>query len=296
MILPACTIPSHVNIQKQFKGVDCYEDCYDRDFFKSYPHAISYSYNSRGFRDREWPDTIEELSAANWCIGDSTTIGIGSPVEHTWPYILEQRTGKRSINISMEGASNPWIARMAVDVLATVKPSLLILQWSFLQRDESPDESLSAEDRRLYSIKDLSVSAIVDHFNKSVRAIEDNKGSCRVIHTFGPNVSVIKFYNEIQEYWNRLCGADWPEAPQTVREFDQLPQFILKELKEDRKVIRNFIAEYELLWAVLKDIDFIPPIKIIDYARDHWHFDIETATRVIDDIETLVTVKYLSNL
>ena len=74
-------------------GMDTLEECQDKDHYLSYTKDISYRYNSRGFRDHEWP---EDLSDVVWCVGDSFTVGIGQPFEETWPQLLGKKLGKIS--------------------------------------------------------------------------------------------------------------------------------------------------------------------------------------------------------
>ena len=89
MILPDLILKSRVNMQCNESGIDSYKKCLDRDHFKNFPHAVEYRYNTRGFRDLEWPDDHQELKNAIWCVGDSFTVGIGSPFRHTWPQVLQ---------------------------------------------------------------------------------------------------------------------------------------------------------------------------------------------------------------
>jgi hypothetical protein len=77
-------------------GMDTLEKCLDKDHYLSYTKDISYRYNSRGFRDHEWP---EDLSDVIWCVGDSFTVGIGQPFEETWPNILQKQIGMRCLNL-----------------------------------------------------------------------------------------------------------------------------------------------------------------------------------------------------
>ena len=60
MILPDFLLPSRVNKRWEFSGIDSIEQCLDKNHFKNYPHPITYSYNSRGFRDNEWPESINK--------------------------------------------------------------------------------------------------------------------------------------------------------------------------------------------------------------------------------------------
>ena len=50
-----------------------------RRHFEEFPHEISYKYISRGFRDVEWPEDIQNTPVI---FGDSFIAGIGQPVEH----------------------------------------------------------------------------------------------------------------------------------------------------------------------------------------------------------------------
>jgi len=86
-------------------------------------------------------------------VGDSFTVGMGSPIEHTWPYMLQQRTGQRCINISMDGASNNWIARQLVSIMAQTQPAVAVVQWSYLERREDHENSMLNRYWQEYYIK-----------------------------------------------------------------------------------------------------------------------------------------------
>ena len=43
-------------IESKTSGSDSPEECLSKDHFLNYTKDISYNYNSRGFRDNEWPD------------------------------------------------------------------------------------------------------------------------------------------------------------------------------------------------------------------------------------------------
>ena len=45
-------------------GMDCLELAMDKEHFLNYPKEITYRYNSRGFRDNEWPEDYLTLSGA----------------------------------------------------------------------------------------------------------------------------------------------------------------------------------------------------------------------------------------
>ena len=112
-------------------GTDTLERCLDKDHYLSYTKDISYRYNSRGFRDHEWP---EDLSDVVWCVGDSFTVGVGQPFEETWPQLLQQKLGRRCINISEDGCSNDTISLRVNEIVNTNKPKLIVIMWSYFTR------------------------------------------------------------------------------------------------------------------------------------------------------------------
>jgi hypothetical protein len=148
MILPDFIIQSKQNLQTDYESPDSPASCLDKEWFDNYPYNVSYIYNSRGYRDQEWND---DLQNSIWCVGDSFTVGIGSPIEHTWPYLLAKETNKSVINVSVNGASNDWISRKAEKIVEVIKPKNLIILWSYFYRRESSDTSLSDLDRQLPS-------------------------------------------------------------------------------------------------------------------------------------------------
>jgi len=116
VILQDLVLQSRVNFKSDVSGLDSLELCLNKDHFRNYPHHVEYVHNSRGFRDNEWPESADELKNAIWCVGDSFTVGLGSPRQFTWPQVLAAVTGRRCINISMDGASNAWISRRAQQI------------------------------------------------------------------------------------------------------------------------------------------------------------------------------------
>lgn len=172
-LLPEVKIDSLAGQSCEYSGADSVNHCFDRAWFAAYPYEVSYHYNSRGFRDTEWP---EDLADAIWCIGDSFTVGIGSPFEHTWPHILQSELGIQTINVSMDGASNDYIARMSTIISSKIKPRAIVHQWSYIHRRESHDL------KRIH-YKKSSEQEDVENF---VNAIMRTQTDVPTVHSFIP--------------------------------------------------------------------------------------------------------------
>lgn len=271
MILPDLLISTKVNQRWQYSGIDSLEHCRDKKHFLEYPYSIDYQYNSRGFRDDEWSADLNELRQHIWCIGDSFTVGIGSPYQHIWPKVLSQKSRYQTINVSMDGASNNWIARKSVMILNHVRPRVLIIMWSYLSRRESADTTLSDEDRRLqYDISQLDED--VNNLDACVQSVIQHQGTTRIMMFAIPKFA--RF--DGQSSWTEISGPDWPKnIPTSMQEIQILPSAVKKE------IIDNFdcwpgLLQYIDLKPVL-DRNKIQVVPALDRARDGHHFDIATS-------------------
>ena len=282
MILPDFVCPSRVNQHWKYSGFDSPDLCLDKKHFNSYPYAIDYLYNSRGYRDEEWPTQLNPLKDAIWCIGDSFTVGLGSPVEHTWPYILQQQTGQRTINVSLDGASNNWIARCVNLIQKEIDPKNIIIMWSYVHRREHKNQDLNSEQRRLGFVKSDNLEDLCN-LESCMAMIRNSK----IIQLAIPGYSPIEDY---QSVWQNIRGVDWPDlAPGTPDELLNLPKFVQTELKEKFKLWTDLqqAMERQLLQSKLEN-NFIK-VNRLDLARDAHHFDLITSQWVVDQIMPRLT-------
>jgi len=292
MVLPNLILPSRVNQRWTETGLDSYDNCPDKNHFLSYPYPVTYQYNSRGFRDREWPESEEELKNAIWCIGDSFTVGLGSPVEHTWTYILEKKLNKQVINVSMDGASNEWIARRALDIYYAVKPNNMIIMWSYFHRRESTDTSKSDEQRRIFNNTKAQPEDDIENFLNCVDKVNDEiRTNC--IHVCIPNSGKPVYYVEnlhqqIKNQWDNVKETNWPGAPPvTFDEYINLPKTVLGKLESDytklndRLKLLGELVDYRLSKIVKNSLGIVPQL---DWARDRHHFDVLTSQWVVDKV------------
>lgn len=161
-------------------GLDTYQYCRNKKHFNEFPYQVFYKFNSRGFRDEEWP--TENLDEAIWCIGDSFTTGLGSPYEHMWTQVLQKKTNRRTINVSMDGASNNWIARKALAVFREVKPKDVVIMWSYFHRREIGNKMLDDVQRRI-KVRELeTMEDDIWNFEWCFNAVENNKKDSNVIY------------------------------------------------------------------------------------------------------------------
>ena len=292
MTLPDLVLPSRAGQVWATSGMDDPRHCVDPQHYRSYPHPVEYRYNSRGFRDEEWP---EDLSGAVWCLGDSFTVGLGSPVTHTWPWLLQQRLSRRTINVSMDGGSNAWMARRACDIISAVQPDTVVIQWSYTHRSEQRDDARVLDQRWqefYHSIRDMSWPCC-EHFQQ-----------------FDTLPRTIQLEIKNDPFWEKFLvisdeerRIDIPIDRAAVLDpsINDDTLFAAADLVEScrgtTRVVHGFIPEFaddsgrmhQLLTQKFRGRLWIPEIQRLDWARDHHHYDRLTAEKFVTDVCALLT-------
>jgi hypothetical protein len=216
-------------------------------------------------------------------------VGLGSPVEHTWPFLLEKTINKKCINLSMDGASNEWISRKVIQLIKEVQPEVIVIHWSFMWRTESKDSSLSDEDRRQQFAPEENFSSMVKRFVFLVNSVNFAKGNTVVIHSTIPGFSDYTI-GGLEHIWKVAKGPSWPSDPITnLKEYTQLPQFVRDELKTlFNLTIENFLLFEQEFESLCRNGHWIKPFRKFDLARDGFHYDILTASKFASQISDLI--------
>ena len=184
-------IQNKINLYQKTTGMDSFKLCSNKKHFLNYGKNISYRYNSRGFRDHEWP---EDLSDVIWCVGDSFTVGIGQPFEETWPQVLENKLGKRCINIGEDGCSNDRIQSRVNEIIRKYKPRLIVVMWSYMHRRFVNFENIQYDKNDFGAVKDLK------NFIKNYKlcASEQTKIIHSIVPGGGPDSNPMKADNVLE--------------------------------------------------------------------------------------------------
>ena len=100
-----------INDLKYFKGSSNYNKKYFEfdtlDISLNSSEDFNYQFNSWGFRGPEYAQYIGQ--PVNICLGDSFTVNIGGPVDHSWVSQLAERFDIPTLNLGMDGAGNDAI-------------------------------------------------------------------------------------------------------------------------------------------------------------------------------------------
>jgi hypothetical protein len=194
------TIPYYANMVCDTIGLDSPAHCFDKNHYQSYPTNIVYKFNSVGYRDIEQYSGTEILA-----VGDSFTLGLGVNYEDTWPAQLSKMLNYPVLNFSLNGASNDWIARRAVELLEFFNPKALIVHYTFSHRRERPFPNWHDDERTecepLYTDEENLIN-----WKKNFKTIENL--SVPVIHSFIPN------------WHSQPVECNLPNATQPINQID----------------------------------------------------------------------------
>lgn len=287
MILPNTFISTTANVIREFSGLDSLEACLNKEHFKSYPYSVNYHYNSRGFRDNEWPTTFDNCI---WCLGDSFTCGLGQPFDHIWPQILQQKTNIRTINVSLDGASNNWIAKKAQEILSEFNSCTMVIHWSFLQRREL-SETTAKEIRWKNFYQDVKDPSWPDvTLDQYATLSESIRTELEVVHRFSQWAMPTDEERRVHVDLNLTSEQNASNTIECIKS--------IESIKQDSKIIHSFITDFAFMSddvtpsfeqrLELLDIKYIPEFPKLDLARDGFHYDKLTCNNFVDRIISIL--------
>ena len=91
-----------------------------------------YSFNSWGFRGNDYQQYIGQPVII--CLGDSFTVNIGGPIEHSWPSILAKHFPIPTLNLGMDGAGNDAIKLLYYRACDLFDVQFTFVMYSFMHR------------------------------------------------------------------------------------------------------------------------------------------------------------------
>lgn len=99
--------------------------------------SFTYKYNSHGFRSREFD--LDEMNPVILTLGCSHTVGVGVSQHANWPeqFGATYFSDYSVWNAGLGGASADTVARLAVNMIPIVKPSIVAVLWPSLYRFET---------------------------------------------------------------------------------------------------------------------------------------------------------------
>ena len=103
------------------------------DNWHEYPiQDFDYQFNSWGFRGLDYKQYIGQK--VNICLGDSFTVNVGGPIEHSWCSQLAEHFDIPTLNLGMDGAGNDAIKLVYDRACEIFDVKNTFVMYSFLHR------------------------------------------------------------------------------------------------------------------------------------------------------------------
>lgn len=116
---------------------------FGEEYWNQYPiKNYNYQYNLWGLRGEDYAQYQYTETPVNICIGDSNTLNVGGPVEHSWPNLLSKLTGIPSINISMDGMCFYDFNHMLDRFKKFFQVNQVFVLYNLFEYDEEPVDNL----------------------------------------------------------------------------------------------------------------------------------------------------------
>jgi hypothetical protein len=182
----------------------------------------------------------------------------------------------------MDGASNQWMCRWAQQIHEQINPANMVIMWSFLHRREDSNVALADEVRRIWNTRS-TVEEDLEDFKQCVLALKLIKGVCHFV------IPGANQYEPWLNIWKQVAGESWPEQPLTVKDFLNLPEFVIKEMKEFGVYKKIYLAtEANERFKLFCKEQQIYSVEVLDLARDSLHFGQLTSMRIVDQMSRLI--------
>lgn len=115
-------------------GIDDPEKCLNTktEWQNYFLKDFTYEFNSWGFRGNDYSQYKNQ--PVNICLGDSFTLNIGGPIEHSWPSQLSKYFDIPTLNFGVDGAGNDLIYLLYQYLLDCFDVQNTFVMYSFFHR------------------------------------------------------------------------------------------------------------------------------------------------------------------
>lgn len=222
------------------------------DDWHAYPlKDFVYSFNSWAFRGKDYAQY--KGKPVNICLGDSFTLNVGGPIEHSWPSQLSENFDIPTLNFGIDGAGNDMIKLLYAYLIDYFDVQATFVMYSFFHRRyDNSSKSLvytgCLDDRENFSYFENNkltnvYYTFLPHWCWS-SSEEDYISSNYKSHLFPHNTHNLNFLNNNRslfisaEKYNNFKGQDWP----TYKEF------INNSMLEDWAYREIFVTQFNNLF------------------------------------------------
>jgi hypothetical protein len=222
-------------------GMDHPDTCnFSSEDWHAYPvQDFDYQFNSWGFRGPEYTQFIGK--PVNICLGDSFTVNLGGPIEHSWCSQLALHFDVPTLNLGMDGAGNDAIRLVYDRACKIFDVQNTFVMYSYLHRrlvENKFEQKVFDSSENFKYFLEYRIPNVFECALPSWNWINEEKQflSNLEIYFFDiPNVLYFSDYQTIdrkfvnKDLYNNFRGNDWPTLEQFIQGAEPHKDMFTKE-------------------------------------------------------------------
>ena len=248
--------------------------------FNEYPiQDFDYQFNSWGFRGPEYDQYVGK--AVNICLGDSFTVNVGGPVEHSWCSELAKHFDIPTLNLGMDGAGNDAIKLVYTRACKLFDVQDTFVMYSFLHRrliNGEFSQDVNKDNKNFEYFLKQRISNVIECalplwcWSAEEKQFLSESGiyflDIPVVLNFSDNQSIDRRFI-IKESYNNLRGPDWPSLKEFVNGADPHPDMFTKQFGE-------FVSNYLYTNRDGYHMNYNANKKYANYLYQQWDLNNES--------------------
>ena len=207
--------------------------------FHDYPiQDFDYQFNSWGFRGPEYKQYIS--NPVNICLGDSFTVNIGGPIEHSWCSKLAEHFDIPTINLGMDGAGNDAIKLVYNRARKLFNVQNIFVIYSYLHRRIVDNKFIHFETNtnNTENFNYFLEQRIPDAIECALPGWTWSTDEKKFLSDKGIYFLDVPYFSDhqtidrrliVKESYNILRGPDWPTLKEFVNGADPHPDMFTKQ-------------------------------------------------------------------
>ena len=229
------------NYHNKYSGIDTpgKNTRSSRDFHEYPIQDFDYQFNSWGFRGPEYDQYVGQ--AVNVSLGDSFTVNVGGPVEHSWCSQLAKHFDIPTINLSMDGAGNDAIKLVYNRACKVFDVQNTFVMYSYLHRRLINGEFIQDVNKDKENFKYFLEQCIPNAIECALPGWNWTENECKFLADKGIyflNVPYLLYFSDHQTIdrkfiaelqYNNLQGPDWPSFKEFVNGAEPHPDMFTKQ-------------------------------------------------------------------
>ena len=212
----------------------------EKPLWYEYPiQDFDYQFNSWGFRGPEYEHYIGKK--VNICLGDSFTVNVGGPIEHSWCSQLAKHFDIPTLNLGMDGAGNDAIRLVYDRACELFDVQNTFVMYSFLHRRLNNKNFIIIVEKDSENFKYFLEQRIINVFECALPVwcwTDEEKQFLYELKIFFLDIAKELYFSNNQTIdrkfihkgsYNRLRGKDWPDFDQFIQGAETHPDMLTEE-------------------------------------------------------------------